>query len=148
AYGPQNDVTLKMPAFEWVHVQLHQQKGMISLSPPTICNSAETPDCLAWLRQAGCDTVQGFLFARPMPAAAFVGFVNQWRNTTMNANEPSTSCCVCCKEIPLDAAFTPEGAEYVEHFCGLECYQRFQARASTATETSVKPDACDSPPSG
>ncbi|WP_440137719.1 DUF3330 domain-containing protein, partial [Salmonella enterica] len=73
---------------EWVHVQLHQQKGMISLSPPTICNSA------------------------------------------------------------LDAAFTPEGAEYVEHFCGLECYQRFQARASTATETSVKPDACDSPPSG
>ncbi|MFA2369814.1 hypothetical protein ACK6V1_18300, partial [Escherichia coli] len=39
---PQNDVTLKMPAFEWVHVQLHQQKGMISLSPPTICNSADT----------------------------------------------------------------------------------------------------------
>ncbi|MEQ4167593.1 helix-turn-helix domain-containing protein, partial [Escherichia coli] len=35
-------VTLKMPAFEWVHVQLHQQKGMISLSPPTICNSAVT----------------------------------------------------------------------------------------------------------
>nr|APD70831.1 putative transposase [Klebsiella pneumoniae] len=30
-----------MPAFEWVHVQLHQQKGMISLSPPTICNSAD-----------------------------------------------------------------------------------------------------------
>ncbi|MER4205254.1 hypothetical protein J8982_29235, partial [Klebsiella pneumoniae] len=43
AYGPQNDVTLKMPAFEWVHVQLHQQKGMISLSPPTICNSADSP---------------------------------------------------------------------------------------------------------
>ncbi|MGT8117020.1 hypothetical protein ACRWU4_22960, partial [Escherichia coli] len=35
-------VTLKMPAFEWVHVQLHQQKGMISLSPPTICNSAHS----------------------------------------------------------------------------------------------------------
>ncbi|MFM3710097.1 hypothetical protein AB8S84_28300, partial [Klebsiella pneumoniae subsp. ozaenae] len=40
----QNDVTLKMPAFEWVHVQLHQQKGMISLSPPTICNSAKKKD--------------------------------------------------------------------------------------------------------
>lgn len=40
----------------------------------------------------------------------------------MNANAPNTAscttCCVCCKEIPLDAAFTPEGAEYVEHFCG------------------------------
>ncbi|MGG8093844.1 TrbI F-type domain-containing protein, partial [Klebsiella aerogenes] len=35
---------LKMPAFEWVHVQLHQQKGMISLSPPTICNSASLDD--------------------------------------------------------------------------------------------------------
>ncbi|HBY0898966.1 TPA: hypothetical protein MIP25_24475 [Klebsiella pneumoniae] len=34
-----------MPAFEWVHVQLHQQKGMISLSPPTICNSAEKFIC-------------------------------------------------------------------------------------------------------
>ncbi|PSR43977.1 hypothetical protein C8256_25795 [Kluyvera genomosp. 2] len=31
-----------MPAFEWVHVQLHQQKGMISLSPPAICNSARS----------------------------------------------------------------------------------------------------------
>ncbi|WP_083844212.1 DUF3330 domain-containing protein [Vreelandella stevensii] len=33
----------------------------------------------------------------------------------MNANAPNTAscttCCVCCKEIPLDAAFTPEGAE-------------------------------------
>ncbi|WP_395222758.1 hypothetical protein, partial [Salmonella sp. SKLX082850] len=48
AYGPQNDVTLKMPAFEWVHVQLHQQKGMISLSPPTICNSALSPNVSRW----------------------------------------------------------------------------------------------------
>ncbi|MCZ3413282.1 hypothetical protein, partial [Klebsiella pneumoniae] len=30
---------------EWVHVQLHQQKGMISLSPPTICNSARCLGC-------------------------------------------------------------------------------------------------------
>ncbi|HFL5213729.1 hypothetical protein DN597_26650, partial [Enterobacter cloacae] len=51
AYGPQNDVTLKMPAFEWVHVQLHQQKGMISLSPPTICNSAHK---ITWPVTAVC----------------------------------------------------------------------------------------------
>ncbi|WP_343285910.1 hypothetical protein, partial [Escherichia coli] len=57
AYGPQNDVTLKMPAFEWVHVQLHQQKGMISLSPPTICNSACVADfCqLAASKDKECD---------------------------------------------------------------------------------------------
>ncbi|WP_347567961.1 hypothetical protein, partial [Escherichia coli] len=51
AYGPQNDVTLKMPAFEWVHVQLHQQKGMISLSPPTICNSATRRPLLLLLKK-------------------------------------------------------------------------------------------------
>ncbi|MGJ4175544.1 hypothetical protein ACP71Y_23500, partial [Klebsiella pneumoniae] len=50
AYGPQNDVTLKMPAFEWVHVQLHQQKGMISLSPPTICNSARWRSVITMVR--------------------------------------------------------------------------------------------------
>ncbi|MDQ7533547.1 MULTISPECIES: hypothetical protein, partial [Enterobacteriaceae] len=50
---PQNDVTLKMPAFEWVHVQLHQQKGMISLSPPTICNSARTQQSAPGVGHAG-----------------------------------------------------------------------------------------------
>ncbi|MGE1404468.1 DUF3330 domain-containing protein (plasmid) [Citrobacter freundii] len=64
----------------------------------------------------------------------------------MNANAPNTAscttCCVCCKEIPLDTAFTPEGAEYVEHFCGLDCYERFQARAKGSawkTESMVTP---------
>lgn len=69
------------------------------------------------------------------------------RSTVMS--EPSNdlvSCCACCKDIPLDAAFTPEGAEYVEHFCGLECYQRFLARGKAATETKTEPSACDSPP--
>ncbi|WP_334652421.1 hypothetical protein, partial [Klebsiella oxytoca] len=46
AYGPQNDVTLKMPAFEWVHVQLHQQKGMISLSPPTIWGAPQKTESM------------------------------------------------------------------------------------------------------
>ena len=69
----------------------------------------------------------------------------------MNANAPNTAscttCCVCCKEIPLDAAFTPEGAEYVEHFCGLDCYQRFQARAKAATESDIAPVPGGSQPS-
>ncbi|MDK6491831.1 hypothetical protein RNP35_26180, partial [Escherichia coli] len=44
---------------EWVHVQLHQQKGMISLSPPTICNSAlvKTTGTMQMLgRAAGAQT--------------------------------------------------------------------------------------------
>ncbi|RLZ72771.1 hypothetical protein EA146_15315, partial [Enterobacter hormaechei] len=51
-------VTLKMPAFEWVHVQLHQQKGMISLSPPTICNSAVPCTIRSPVRPA-CTGVEG-----------------------------------------------------------------------------------------
>ena len=69
----------------------------------------------------------------------------------MNANAPNTAscttCCVCGKEIPLDAAFTPEGAEYVEHFCGLDCYERFQARAKAATESDIAPVPGGSQPS-
>lgn len=47
-------------------------------------------------------------------ASASVLFVlaGEKGNTTMSANDPATiNCCVCCKAIPLDAAFTPEGAE-------------------------------------
>ncbi len=46
------------------------------------------------------DTVQGFLFARPMPAAAFVGFVNQWRNTTMNANDRAPVAACAARKSP------------------------------------------------
>lgn len=33
---------------------------------------------------------------------------------------------MCLKEIPLSAAFTPEGGDYVGHFCGHACYEAFQ----------------------
>lgn len=102
-------------------IQLAHGLGM-----DVVAEGVETPTSLAQLRDAGCDAAQGFLFAKPMPATAFAGFINQWKGIIMNTTDPSTvACCECCKEIPLDAAFNPEGAEYVEHFCGLECYQRF-----------------------
>lgn len=91
AYGPQNDVTLKMPAFEWVHVQLHQQKGMISLSPPTICNSAENLSTLPAVRlknlarYAGMTSV--FNIARMSPQkrmAVLVAFVLAWETLALD----------------------------------------------------------------
>nr|ALG88195.1 hypothetical protein pEC1929_0010 [Escherichia coli] len=64
-----------MPAFEWVHVQLHQQKGMISLSPPTICNSAPrpagTPAPTASLRTPGA--ARGRSRVRPARIPAMAG---------------------------------------------------------------------------
>jgi len=128
-----------------VHTVIQLAHG---LGMDVVAEGVETSASLDLLRQADCDAGQGYLFAKPMPAAAFAAFVSQWRGTTMNANDPTaTSCCVCCKEIPLDAAFTPEGAEYVEHFCGLECYQRFQARAEAVNETNSDLNTCGLPPS-
>ena len=37
-------------------------------------------------------------------------------------------CSVCRKEIPLSAALTPQGADYVGHFCGIECYEQFTTK--------------------
>jgi hypothetical protein len=45
------------------------------------------------------------------------------------SGEPMISCDACRKEVPLSAAFTPEGAEYIGHYCGIECYQEFVAEA-------------------
>ena len=79
------------------------------------------------------------------PAEAFARYVSRWRSATMNADDLiTTSCCVCCKEIPLDAAFTPEGAEYVQHFCGLDCYERFKTRARTVAGRDTVPVAVGS----
>ncbi|MEW5837148.1 MAG: DUF3330 domain-containing protein [Pseudomonadota bacterium] len=125
-------------------IQLAHGLGM-----DVVAEGVETPASLAQLRDADCDAAQGFLFAQPMPAAAFAGFVTQWKGSAMNAADQATvACCVCCKEIPLDAAFTPEGAEYVEHFCGLECYQRFQVRAKGGAEADLVPPISDTDTSG
>ncbi len=49
------------------------------------------------------------------------------------------SCSMCHKEIPLSAALTPQGADYVGYFCGIECYEQFAAqKKSGAPEKSQK----------
>ena len=49
------------------------------------------------------------------------------------------SCSICRKEIPLSAALTPQGADYVGYFCGIECYGQFAAQKKPgAPEKSQK----------
>lgn len=48
------------------------------------------------------------------------------------------ACEVCLKEVPESAAFTPEGSEYVGHFCGIECYQAFVRKQREAAKQDVE----------
>lgn len=51
------------------------------------------------------------------------------KEESMNKNQkegcPLCECETCCKQIPLSAALTPEGADYVRHFCGVDCYEKW-----------------------
>ena len=42
------------------------------------------------------------------------------------------SCDVCRKEIPLSEAVIPEAADYVAHFCGLECYAKWKRQSENS----------------
>lgn len=47
----------------------------------------------------------------------------------MTSKEPERVACeICLKEIPLDEADSAEGSDYVVHFCGLECFEKWQRR--------------------
>jgi len=37
-------------------------------------------------------------------------------------------CEICLKEIPVSEAKMDEAADYVHHFCGLECYAIWRAQ--------------------
>jgi hypothetical protein len=45
------------------------------------------------------------------------------------------SCEICCKEVPLSEAKTPEAVDYVAHFCGLECYVKWRQQSEPGAAT-------------
>jgi len=42
-------------------------------------------------------------------------------------------CEVCLKEIPRSEAKGPEAEDYVIHFCGLDCYDRWNQSSDKST---------------
>ena len=40
--------------------------------------------------------------------------------------EAPLTCSICMHEMPHDLAHTHEGPDYVHHFCGLDCYRKWQ----------------------
>ncbi len=37
----------------------------------------------------------------------------------------NVACSICLKEIPESVAMSSEGDEYTQHFCGIECYEKW-----------------------
>jgi len=42
------------------------------------------------------------------------------------AEDEKVACEVCMKEVPRSEAKVEEAADYVVHFCGLDCYEKWQ----------------------
>lgn len=47
------------------------------------------------------------------------------------------ACDVCLKEVPISEAIVPEATDYVAHFCGLDCYQKWRVQ-TTPPDDSVE----------
>jgi hypothetical protein len=48
------------------------------------------------------------------------------------------ACEICLKEVPLSEATVPEATDYVVHFCGLECYEKWKNRRGKADDQAEK----------
>jgi hypothetical protein len=47
--------------------------------------------------------------------------------TKVTAVEPvHVACTICMKEVPISEAVIPEATDYVTHFCGVECYDKWR----------------------
>lgn len=46
--------------------------------------------------------------------------------TKLAAKAKRVACSVCLKEVPLSEAVVPEASDYVAHFCGLECFDKWR----------------------
>jgi hypothetical protein len=50
-------------------------------------------------------------------------------SVAMNEETNLQQCAVCEHEVPLSEAVVPEASDYMVHFCGLECYERWRKLA-------------------
>lgn len=58
--------------------------------------------------------------------------------TTSDKPEPvpveHVACEICLKEVPLSEAIVPEATDYVAHFCGLDCYDKWKSQQGKTDE--------------
>lgn len=49
--------------------------------------------------------------------------------------QQTVNCKVCLKEIPASAAQSSECEDYVAHFCGTECYDKWEHPQKEANQS-------------
>lgn len=54
-------------------------------------------------------------------------------------DDERVACEVCLKEIPRSEATVAEAADYVAYFCGLDCYDEWQAKGKAQDRATVAP---------
>jgi diguanylate cyclase (GGDEF)-like protein len=62
-----------------------------SLGLEVVAEGVETEAALEWLRDAGCDVAQGFLFSRPVPADVFAAWISRHLGDPAPASSGSES---------------------------------------------------------
>jgi len=50
---------------------------------------------------------------------------------TNKTTDDQISCDICMKEVPTSDAKSIELNDYVVHFCGLSCYEKWQQKNDT-----------------
>jgi EAL domain-containing protein (putative c-di-GMP-specific phosphodiesterase class I) len=60
-----------------------------TLGLSVVAEGVETEEQLAFLRNQGCEEYQGFLFSRPVPAAAFAGLLDGSRPPESGSGSPA-----------------------------------------------------------
>ena len=57
--------------------------------------------------------------------------------TKLIPKEPKhLDCCVCLEELPDTVVNSQEVDQYVQHYCGIECYARWKQEIVKITDTA------------
>lgn len=46
------------------------------------------------------------------------------------------ACDICMNEVPKSEAVIPEASDYVAHFCGLDCYEKWKNQNQKTKDSS------------
>jgi len=57
---------------------------------------------------------------------------------TEKKDKAALSCSVCLKEVDQSESETYEVEDYVHHFCGLECYSKWQHSRDSGKDATGK----------